>query len=318
MDNFRLSICVPFYNEEEVIMTLLNQIEVVLGKVEGGPHELILVNDGSRDSTEKLLDQYVNDSKGHCVRVIHLSRNFGHQIAISAGLEAVTGDACVVMDGDLQDSPEAIVDLLRAYNEGYEVVYAKRIFRKEGALLKLCYYSFYRVLDFFSEHPMPVDAGDFAIISKRVVSVIISCQERNRYLRGLRAWSGFRQKGIEVERGKRQGGKSKYGTLKLLKLALDGIFSFSIIPLRLAVIFGSIGVTCSILYFFYTLYAMYILERTPPGFTALVLLLAVVSSLQLLSLGVLGEYIGRIYNESKMRPLYVIDRVESNSEVKNG
>jgi glycosyltransferase involved in cell wall biosynthesis len=312
MSSYRLSLCIPILNEAGSLPVLVSRIENVLKEIEGGPHEIVFINDGSTDETSSILDALVREEKPYEICCIHLSRNFGHQVAISAGLQAVTGDACVVMDGDLQDTPESIPSLLEVFNEGYEVVYAKRTLRKENPLLKSSYYLFYRILNLLSDHAMPVDSGDFAVISRRVIDVINSCPERNRYLRGLRAWSGFRQKGVEVERDKRYIGSSRYGMFKLLKLACDGLFSFSIIPLRLAVFFGSIGVLCSILYFFHTLYAMYVLQRTPPGFTALVLLLAIVSSLQLLSLGVLGEYIGRIYNETKKRPLYVIDRVEKN------
>jgi polyisoprenyl-phosphate glycosyltransferase len=200
--NYKLSVCIPLYNEEEVFSTLFERLTSVLNTIPG-PHEIIFVNDGSSDGTQQQLDALSRTEQPLDITCIHFSRNFGHQQAINAALEASSGETCIVMDGDLQDEPESIKLLLDTYNQGYDVVYARRVRRKEGLLLTYSYALFYRTLNFLSDYPLPLDAGDFAVLSRRVVDVILSCPERNRYLRGLRAWSGFTQTGIEIERSKR-------------------------------------------------------------------------------------------------------------------
>jgi polyisoprenyl-phosphate glycosyltransferase len=317
-DKFFLSICVPLYNEEDNIAVFSDRLFKILDSIPDGAHEIIFVDDGSFDRTEEELQKLLLKDIKHSVICIHFSRNFGHQLAISAALEMSKGSACIVMDGDLQDVPEAIPKLLNTYNSGYDVVYAKRIGRKENFFLKFAYSFFYKLISTISDLPLPIDSGDFSIISRRVVKIINSCQERNRYVRGLRAWSGFRQIGIEVERGSRRHGRSKYNLAKLIGLALDGICSFSIIPLRIAVFCGAIGVFLSMLYLLYAIIAWFVFDTSPPGFTTIVLLLSFLSSLQLLSMGVLGEYIGKIYSEVKMRPPYVVEKVEKNRSSLNG
>jgi dolichol-phosphate mannosyltransferase len=299
----RVSVTVPVYNEEAVIPLLLQRVKAVLDSLPGGPHELVLVDDGSSDRTlELLMDAAEQDSR---VVVVGLSRNFGHQTALVAGLDHVSGDAVVLMDGDLQDPPEAIPTLLDWYGKGYDVVYVQRINRKESWVLRFCYYVFYRLMAALSSTELPVDAGDFGLMSRRVVDEIRKMPEHHRYLRGLRKWVGFRQIGVPIERSARHAGRTKYSPLKLLKLASDGIFAFSIVPLRAAAILGIVAIGVSTLFSLYSLYARFWLH-SPQGFTALVLVITFLSGINLFFLGIIGEYVGRVYEETKARPHYVV------------
>ena len=299
----RVSVAVPVYNEEAVIPLLLQRVKAVLDSLPGGPHELVLVDDGSSDRTlELMIDAAEQDSR---VVVVGLSRNFGHQTALVAGLDHVSGDAVVLMDGDLQDPPEAIPTLLEWYGKGYDVVYVQRTKRKESWLLRFCYYVFYRLMAALSATELPVDAGDFGLMSRRVVDEIRKMPEHHRYLRGLRKWVGFRQIGIPIERSARQAGRTKYSPLKLLKLASDGIFAFSIVPLRAAAILGIVAIGMSTLFSLYSLYAKFWLH-SPQGFTAIVLVVTFLSGINLLFLGIIGEYVGRVYEETKARPHYIV------------
>lgn len=303
----RLSVAIPIYNEAQLVPELLRRVGAVLDGLDGGPHELVIVDDGSRDgSREALVSATALEPR---LVVVTLSRNFGHQAALTAALDHVTGDVVVLMDGDLQDPPEAIPLLLRTHLEGYDVVYARRVKRKEGWLLRLAYASFYRILARLSNVDLPVDSGDFGLMSRRVVEQLRRAPERHRYLRGLRAWAGYAQVGVTVERAARAGGESKYSLRKLLTLAFDGFFSFSVAPLRAAALlgFGAIGL-CT-LYALYAVGAKLLYGHTPQGFTALIVIMTFLSGTNLLFLGLLGEYLGRVYEEVKRRPLYVIDRV---------
>ena len=304
---FRLSVAIPIYNEESVLPELLTRLMGVLDKVQGGPHELLFVDDGSTDGTLALLEEAAQrDSR---IMALSLSRNFGHQAALTAALDHVTGDATVLMDGDLQDEPESIPRLLEKFFEGYDVVYAQRTRRKEAWPLRLSYYVFYRLMARLSDMKLPLDAGDFALMSRRVVEHLQRLQEHHRYLRGLRSWVGFRQIGIPVERSQRHSGRSKYSVFRLLKLASDGIFAFSIVPIRAAAILGATSIGLSGLFAVYTIFAKLFLNQTPKGFTALLLLITFLSGILLFFLGVIGEYVGRIYEESKGRPIYIIGRL---------
>ena len=304
---FRLSVAIPIHNEESVLPELLTRLMGVLDKVQGGPHELLFVDDGSTDGTLALLEEAAQrDSR---IMALSLSRNFGHQAALTAALDHVTGDATVLMDGDLQDEPESIPRLLGKFFEGYDVVYAQRTRRKEAWPLRLSYYVFYRLMARLSDMKLPLDAGDFALMSRRVVEHLQRLQEHHRYLRGLRSWVGFRQIGIPVERSQRHSGRSKYSVFRLLKLASDGIFAFSIVPIRAAAILGAISIGLSGLFAVYTIFAKLFLNQTPKGFTALLLLITFLSGILLFFLGVIGEYVGRIYEESKGRPIYIIGRL---------
>jgi dolichol-phosphate mannosyltransferase len=303
----RVSVAIPLHNEEQVLPELLRRLAAALDGVPGGPHELIFVDDGSSDETLPLLEAAA--ALDPRIVVVSLSRNFGHQAALTAGLDQATGDATVVMDGDLQDRPEEIPRMLEKLGEGYDVVYAQRVLRKEGLLLRLAYFLFYRFIASLSAIRLPVDAGDFSIMSRRVVDEIRRSPEHNRYLRGLRTWVGFRQTGIRVERAERGGGHSKYSFRALLRLALDGIFAFSIAPLRAATIIGAIGVLLSGLFAVYQIYARLFLSRQPQGFTALIVVMTFLAGTNLFFMGVIGEYVGRVYEEAKARPLYVVSRL---------
>ena len=213
------------------------------------------------------------------------------------------------MDGDLQDAPEAIPRFLAEYRRGFDVVYAVRVDRKEGLLLRSCYRLFYWMMAKFSDTPLPQGSGDFGLLSRRAVMAIRQHREQHRYLRGLRALVGFRQTGIQVEREARHAGTSRYGIRGLVRLALDGLFAFSVVPIRLATWIGFLAICGSLLYSAYALWARLVLEQTPQGFTTLILAMVFLAGVQLLFLGIIGEYVGRIYEEAKARPIYIVDRV---------
>jgi len=302
----RISLAVPLYNEQDVVPFFLTRATAVLDRLEGGPHEIVLVDDGSSDRTLEILEAAARlDSR---LVVVALSRNFGHQTALAAALDHVSGDAVVLMDGDLQDPPEAIPTLVDTHCKGYDVVYVQRVNRKERWWLRLCYYIFYRILAALSATQLPLDAGDFGLMSRRVVDEIRRMPEHHRYLRGMRSWVGFRQIGIPIERSARQLGSTKYSPLKLLKLASDGIFAFSIVPLRAAAIMGSTAIALSFLFAMYAVYAKFWLH-SPQGFTAILVVMTFLSGVNLFFLGIIGEYVGRVYEEAKARPHYVVRKV---------
>jgi len=303
----RVSVAIPLYNEEQGVAELLRRVRAVLDALPGGPHEMVLVNDGSTDRTLELLE--AEAGRDDRLVVISLSRNFGHQAALTAALDHVSGDVTVLMDGDLQDAPEAIPKFLERYREGYDVVYAIRERRREPWWLRACYYLFYRALARMSKVRLPLDSGDFGLMSRRVVLELRRFPERHRYLRGLRAWAGFRQIGIALERPERFSGESKYSFTKLVGLALDGVFSFSTVPLRMATIVGAFAIFASTLFALYSLYVKLFVGRSPQGFTALMLVITFLSGVNLFFLGVIGEYLGRVYEQVKARPSYVVGRI---------
>jgi len=303
----RISIAIPMHNEEEVIPELLSRLDNTLSAIEGGPHEIVLVDDGSTDSTAALIEEAAR--RDPRLVIVIFSRNFGHQAALTAALDHVSGDAVVLMDADLQDRPEAIPLFIEKYRQGYDVVYARRMKRKEPFWLRASYKAFYRLFGTISDVQIPLDAGDFGLISRRVVKELRRLGEHHRYLRGLRSWVGFRQIGIDVERDARFAGEPKYNILRLFKLAFDGIFSFSTLPIRAAGFFGLVALAASSIYALYTLYAKLVLHINPQGFTAIIFIVTFLSGVQLTFLGVIGEYIGRIYEEAKTRPVYIIDHV---------
>jgi dolichol-phosphate mannosyltransferase len=303
----RLSVAIPIHNEESVLPELLLRLQHVLDSLAGGPHEIVFVDDGSTDRTFEILEEAAR--RDPRIVVISLSRNFGHQSAITAALDHAAGEAVVVMDGDLQDSPEAIPQFVDQYQNGYDVVYAQRVRRKEPWPLRLCYFVFYRVMAKLSETRLPLDSGDFGLMSRRVITQMRQMPEHHRYLRGIRSWVGFRQVGISVERAERHSGRSKYSLLLLLKLAADGIFAFSIVPIRAAGLVGAFVVLLSMLYATYAVYAKLFLHKSPQGFTALLLAVTFLSGIVLFFLGVIGEYVGRIYEETKGRPQYIVGRI---------
>jgi dolichol-phosphate mannosyltransferase len=305
-----ISVVVPLHNEQLVLPELLRRISAVLDAVPGGPHEMIFVDDGSADRTFEIVQDAVKMDPR--ISVIALSRNFGHQAALTAALDHASGDATVILDGDLQDPPESIPALIAKFQEGYDVVYAQRKRRKEGPLLKLSFYLFYRLMHGLSDTHLPLDAGDFGLISRRVVNQLRKMPEHHRYLRGMRSWVGFRQIGISIERSERFAGESKYGFLKYLKLASDAIFSFSTIPIRAAALLGAVSVFLSGLFVLYSIIAKMVFHQSPKGFTALIVVLTFLAGTVLFFLGIIGEYVGRVYEEVKARPLYVIEKIVGN------
>jgi dolichol-phosphate mannosyltransferase len=305
--NPRVSIGIPVYNEEAGLPELLRRVRAVVDAIPGGPHEIVLVDDGSSDRTPAMAEEAAGSDPR--VVVVSLSRNFGHQAALSAALDHATGDVVVVMDGDLQDPPEAIPRFLEEHARGYDVVYATRVDRKESWYLRGAYWTFYRLLGRLSNPPLPLDAGDFGLMSRRVVDLLKKVPERNRFLRGLRTWAGFRQLAVAVERGERHAGQSKYSFRKLLRLAFDGVFAFSTVPIRAAAIFGAVAILLAVLFAIYSIWAKLFMHDETRGFTALTLLITFLSGVNLFFLGVIGEYVGRVYEEVKGRPLYVVSKV---------
>ena len=301
-----LSVLVPVHNEEAVIPESLRRVCGVLDGIPGGPHEIVFVDDGSSDRTLEILEEAA--ALDPRIKVIALSRNFGHQAALTAAMDYANGDAVIVIDGDLQDPPEIIPELVERFRSGYDVVYAQRKERKEVWWLRLCFFLFYRLMSRLSDIRLPLDAGDCGLMSRRVVEQLRGMTEHHRYLRGMRSWVGFRQTGIAVERSERHSGESKYSALKRLKFAADGIFAFSTVPIRAASILGAIAIFLSTLYAVYTIYAKIFLHQTVQGFAALIVVMTFLSGVLLFFLGIIGEYVGRVYEELKARPLYVVDR----------
>lgn len=301
-----VSVAIPLFNEEQTVDELLIRVTDALGQLPEGNHEIVCVDDGSSDSTLSRLLAQRNDYP--LLRVVSLSRNFGHQAAVTAALDHAAGEVVLVMDGDLQDDPEALPRFIEEYKQGADVVYAKRANRPEGPLKRFAYALHYRLLATISDSPVQVDSGDFALLSRRAVDLIREMPERQRYVRGLRAWIGLNQVGIDVDRGERFAGDSKYSFKALLSLAFDGVFAFSRVPLRAASIMGLGVVVAGLAYGVYVLIDR-LAGGAPQGFAALALLQILFSGVLLLVLGVIGEYLGRIYDEVKRRPIYVVGKV---------
>jgi len=306
-----ISVVVPLHNEQAVLPELLRRICSVLDAIPGAGHEMVFVDDGSSDATLQILEAAAHaDSR---ISIIVLARNFGHQAALSAALDHVSGDVTVILDGDLQDPPESIPALVAKFQDGYDVVYAQRTGRKEGIALKLAFFLFYRLMKTFSDTHLPLDAGDFGLVSRRVVQLLRSMPEHHRYLRGMRSWVGLRQVGIPIERSQRFAGESKYGFIRYLKLASDAMFSFSTVPIRAAALLGFITVSFSALFALYSVIAKVVFNQSPKGFTALILVLTFLGGTLLFFLGIIGEYVGRVYEEVKARPLYVVEKIIGNA-----
>jgi polyisoprenyl-phosphate glycosyltransferase len=297
------SIVVPLYDEEEVLPEFYERLSAVVDGL-AHPAEIIFVDDGSLDRSLTFLRELAASHKG--VRVLSLSRNFGHQAAVTAGLAHAAGEAVAVLDADLQDPPELLPELFKRVEEGWDAAYGIRTGRKEGIGKRLAYFVFYRVLRRMANIEIPVDSGDFCAMSRRVLDRLNALPESDRFIRGLRAWLGFRQTGIPYERDRRHAGASKYTVRKLLKLSLDGMLSFSDVPLRLIVL---LGVTVSSVSFLGILVVLYRYVFTPyvPGYTSLSVLVVFIGGIQLLTLGVIGEYVGRISRQVKSRPHYVVN-----------
>jgi glycosyltransferase involved in cell wall biosynthesis len=305
-ESLRLSVVVPLHNEETNLSELLRRIGAVLDSLGPGPHQIVMVDDGSSDRTWEILEAAAR--RDPRITALELSRNFGHQAALTAGLDHASGDAVVVMDGDLQDVPEVIPQFVDQFRLGYDVVYAQRVGRKEVWWLRLCFFIFYRIMARLSDINLPVDAGDFGLMSRRVVEQLRRMREHHRYLRGLRGWVGFRQIGIPVERSERHSGSSQFRVAHRVKFATDAILAFSTVPIRAAVFLGATSVVLAVLYSLFAIVDKFLLHRTVQGWTSLVLLIAFLSGMLLLFLGIIGEYVGRIYEEVKGRPLYLLAR----------
>jgi dolichol-phosphate mannosyltransferase len=298
-----LSVVLPVYNESDNLPELARRLGAVLEGL-GETYEVIFVDDGSQDATQGILRSL--HARDPHMRIVRLSRNFGHQAAISAGIDHARGDVIVIMDADLQDPPEEIPNLLAHWRQGYQVVYAIRHQRQEGLLKRSAYGFFYRSLHQVASIEIPLDAGDFCAIDRQVADVLRSMPERNRFIRGIRSWIGFRQIGVPYNRAARYAGKPKYSLFKLTRLALDGFFSFSYLPLRLA---SLLGLLVSIAGFFlavWTIYKRLVLPEFPSGFATIVVGMMFLGGIQLLALGMIGEYVGRIFDEVKQRPIYIV------------
>lgn len=307
----RVTVAIPLFNEEESVDRLLDSVWAVLRAIPGSNHEVVCVDDGSTDATLDLLKRACQRYPG--LRVVALSRNFGHQAAVSAAMDHARGDVVLVMDGDLQDDPGVLPRFLDEFASGADVVYAVRSNRPDGLLRRSGYWLHYRLMSFISDSPVQVDAGDFALVSRRVVDLMSAMPERQRYMRGLRSWVGLRQVGIPVDRHERHAGESKYTLRSLAALAFEGVFAFSRMPLRIATILGGATVLAGLAYGIFVVVNR-IVGGPPQGFATLALLQVGFSGMLLLVLGVIGEYVGRIYEEVKRRPLYLVDRVFETGE----
>jgi dolichol-phosphate mannosyltransferase len=309
-----ISIVIPIYDEEENIDNLYARL-TVSAPTWNDDYEILLVDDGSKDSSLAMMRAYAE--KDSRVRVIKLSRNFGHQPAISAGIQEAKGDAVVIMDGDLQDPPEELYRFLDKWREGYDVVYAVRTKRKEGFFKKIAYKTFYRMLAWISDIEIPLDSGDFCVMDRKVINTIVNeMPEQVRFVRGLRAYAGFKQVGVTYERAERAAGEVKYTFKKLVELALDGLFGFSNFPLRMATYLGfTIAIPSFLVGIFFILHRLIgfkVFGHSPeetPGTATLAVGMYFLGGVILIILGILGEYIGRIYIEVKRRPFFVIDEV---------
>ena len=301
-----LSIVIPVFNEAENLPTLHARLTDALNRL-GVDYEIVLVDDGSKDQSPDILKRL--ESEDRRVIVVEFARNFGHQVAISAGLEHSRGRVVCIMDADLQDPPEVLHTFLAKWQEGWEVVYAVRTERKEWWGKRLAYAAFYRLLQRVANIEIPLDAGDFCVMDRRVVDELVGMPERNRFVRGIRSWVGFKQIGVPYERQARHAGSPKYTFRKLLYLALDGLISFSHTPLRIITILGFTVSFLSFLVASFYIIKKFTLGTGVPGFTTLVVSIFFLAGIQLMTIGVIGEYIGRISDEVKHRPLYVTRRV---------
>ena len=304
----KISVIVPMYYEEKVVNECYKRLTSILQKLINYDYEIIFIDDGSKDKTLSLLEKIA--IVDHKVKVISFTRNFGHQCAVTAGLKHVSGDAVVIIDADLQDPPELIPDMILLWEEGNKIVYGKRKKRKgESAFKVVTAKMFYKALNALSDIEIPKDTGDFRLVDKEVVDVINNLPEHNKFLRGLWSWTGFKQIPYEYERKKRFAGKTKYPLKKMLKLASDGIISFSIKPLKLVGALGIVSIFISICIMIYALISFALkLNNLAPGWTSLMVAITFFAGVQLLSVWIMSEYVGRIYDESKNRPQYIIEK----------
>jgi polyisoprenyl-phosphate glycosyltransferase len=308
-----ISVVVPLYNEESNVAPLLERIVAIVERLPDRPgYEVVLVNDGSSDGTLGKIREEMR-KRPHIV-LVNLSRNFGHQLAATAGIELASGDAVVLMDGDLQDPPELIESFVERWRAGYDVVYAVRRTRKGESAFKLFTASiFYRVIKRLTNVAIPVDTGDFRLMSRRVVEALRRSPERHRFLRGMVSWVGFNQTGVQYDRDRRTSGTTKYPLPKMIRFAVDGITSFSDIPLRFAAYFGFAVSAIAFVYALVVIVAKLLRVNPPaytPGWASTIVAVVFLGGVQLISLGIIGEYLGRIYDQVKGRPLYLVSDIE--------
>lgn len=301
-----ISVVVPIFNEEGNIPEVYKRCSAVFDK-SGETYEMIFVNDGSTDRSLAICKKLADGNRQ--VKIVSFSRNFGHQIAVTAGLDFAQGDAVVVIDTDLQDPPELIGEMVEKWKEGYQVVYAQRKKRKgETFFKKKTAYFFYRLMRFMTSTEIPPDTGDFRLMDKEVVEVLKKMRERNRFLRGMVSWVGFKQAGLQFERQRRLSGKTKYPLTKMIRFAVNGIVSFSDKPLRIASYLGLISSGIGLLMIFYGIYSKFFMpETTVSGWASVFIAVLFLGGVQLFTIGIIGEYISRIYEETKARPLYIVD-----------
>ena len=299
-----ISVILPVYNERENLDVLVTRLVSVLEKTVDGSFEVLFIDDGSRDGSAEILDSF--HTRNARLKVIHFSRNFGHQAALQAGLDEAKGEAVILMDADLQDPPEAVASFIERWRQGYDVVYAVRTKRKERLLKRAAYAVFYRTMRAIAEIDMPLDTGDFCLLDRRVVDTLVSLPERNRFLRGLRSWVGFKQVGVEYERDARHAGLSKYTLRRLMHLALSGYIGFSAMPLRMAAWLGFLSAGTGLALTVWALVTKLMDIPSPHGWASTLAVILFVGGIQLLILGIIGEYLGRVYDEVRQRPLYIV------------
>jgi polyisoprenyl-phosphate glycosyltransferase len=302
------SLVIPIYNEEATIAELYRRVTILMDRLDA-PAELILINDGSRDRSLCLIRELHNKDPRVCY--LSLARNFGHQIAVTAGLNFARGKVVIILDADLQDPPELIPDMLELWRQGYQVIYAQRTQRKkEGWFKRLTAYVFYRLLKRLADIDIPTDTGDFCLMDRQVVDVLNAMPERNRYIRGLRSWVGFRQASIKFERDPRFAGEVKYTFRKSFSLAINGLVSFSKVPLQISTYIGLFSAFIALMMAVLVLCWRIFVPTSPlTGITIVIMAMFFLGAVQLVSIGILGEYIGRIYEEVKNRPLYTLGEV---------
>jgi len=300
-----LSIVVPCYNEEAVLGELHRRLASVLEQVGDSVGEIVYVDDGSSDQTPQLLRQLQENYPR--VRVVSLSRNFGHQIAVTAGLEHSSGDAVVIIDADLQDPPEVIHEMIARWRDGYQVVYGLRAKRDGETTFKLWTAKiFYRLINRVAEVEIPLDVGDFRLMDRQVVDVLLAMPERDRFLRGMVSWIGFKQVAVIYDRAARHAGETKYPLIRMLRFAVDSVISFSFAPLRLAIWVGFAAIAAAIAGIVYALVIRIYTTTWVRGWASIFTAVLFLGGVQLITLGIVGEYVGRIYAEVKLRPLYVV------------
>jgi polyisoprenyl-phosphate glycosyltransferase len=300
-----LSVVVPLYNEELVIRDMHARLRAALD-AQGSKYEIILVNDGSTDRTEELAKTICRDHSD--VRLVSFSRNFGHQVAVTAGLDNAAGQAVVLIDADLQDPPEVIAEMMKKWREGCDVVFGVRTKRKGESLFKvMTAAAFYRLVRSLTRVDIPVDTGDFRLMDRKVVDELLTMRERNRFVRGMVSWVGFKQEKVEYVRHERFAGETKYPFMKMLRFAVDGILSFSDVPLKISSLFGLL---CGLLSFVLIGYGLTVKIFYPrfaiPGWASVFSAVLFLGGVQLMCIGILGEYLGRVYDEIKGRPLYIV------------